>query len=1239
MPATGSDVISDQAQAHQPAAAPKQETAVKAPASPTVVQTHGVRPHPTPPPHLRRPDNLLSLQRSHGNEAVTDLVGRFMAEDAKNEVATSAASAWTSGATSAPLPPDPPGEPRNVRYAHGVQRQPLHGSSPPPRDIGGGQTLVQTDNSSALSRDQGTEIREVDPVRLTRSAHAALTERLSADRSELLQVRARVAEHQAQAGSSSSPRSAADVRSQQIDEARDRELDSRIFQGQRDLATLTGGGLDQAAVRSIVARNELELGSDAGQVTVAGRRNRRQVSIDSSAATASAATTVTTDVGGSTQQSVTTRSIGTGGISSQTDVTTSTSTSSGTIGERRERSSHAVDASGYTRTRETREQVSSVEGDRASVTNRQTSGIALGSGQIGYTSGRREEAQLTTAGPDGATSSASRSTSNRVGLVHGESGSGIAASTSSTNERTTGGVRRGLTRSADGRYTVNVEDLGTDPATYRITTTIHLGGSLSGSASRAREEDESGYRANASVTGRASGDLTFRRRLTADQASQYLGDLERVQSGTSADGGPEFGILARVRATRATGNMSAQASALISSRAAANLQAGEAIDLNLSAGGDVSLGGGGQGSGDASSRAALSLSAGVGATRGRRIRIERRGASVLITVTASGEERASGSATGSLGYTGMGVSGSGTRGATTTMTFRLDPTNQADYERHFSEISRLVTAEQLRVYATANSGLVDTRTVGQSGSSETGVTASVGPAGLGINQGRSRETSVTSGSAGLGATVSGGQTTRVDASVFGTTVASTTSGSAVTSTVSEADGIESDVTRTHSTSSLSQGLQNEREQNAGRRTEDVALGVLAQGPGTYMQNLLNAQATRLTRYRLTDADFRAVVSRANDSSNWMHAIARYQLIGPWEDLRSALVDPAPTREWLEQDHTEGHRVANQIAQASALADFMSEWGEHGGLEAVQYVLRQWGQRGLSLAAGNALGQLWEWPPSIARTETRFESVRTQTRQLDSQLESIAADRGSDVGHRLIDGLTTSLQQSIRDVENCMDFQQPRAKLEMLTNMRAVLRHLNRARRRFDRMLDRRMSVARIGEFSTAEVDTGGPQASMPSDVASGVQARDPNVEVRLREEIQSITATLERSKALEQERFREARTLLPRSAGGTLSGGAWDTLVHENWERAAELMRGLADTHMPWIESIVRLRELLRTSGDPTDSWPIRPSGSNNNRRLDPDIETTARLYLGALRQQTNYGLFDYVYESTASQWRARGHY
>ena len=359
-------------------------------------------------------------------------------------------------------------------------------------------------------------------------------------------------------------------------------------------------------------------------------------------------------------------------------------------------------------------------------------------------------------------------------------------------------------------------------------------------------------------------------------------------------------------------------------------------------------------------------------------------------------------------------------------------------------------------------------------------------------------------------------------------------------------------------------------------------------------------------------------------------------------MRLALTHPEPLPEWVQHDQSEGHRNADRIAQATVLADFMSSWGEQGGLESVQYVLRRWGQHGLSIESGRALGQLWEWPPSLSRTETRFEAVRSRLgdTDLNARLEVIAlGDNAADLGRRFIEGFATPLQQAIGEVEACTDFVQPRAKLEMLLNMQAMLRQVNAARRRFERMVNRRSSFERpAGDLSQAELAAPQPERLYSGGDDPAPPQRDPDVQGRLRDEVQTIEHFLEGAKQLEQTKFAEARSVLPRPFGA-LSGGAWDILVHVNGPRAADIMRGLADSHVVWIEKINRLRELLRSSGDPPTSWPVKPAAADPARRLDPDVETTAQLYLGAEQQQSYYGLFDYVYESTANQWRARGRY
>jgi hypothetical protein len=355
-------------------------------------------------------------------------------------------------------------------------------------------------------------------------------------------------------------------------------------------------------------------------------------------------------------------------------------------------------------------------------------------------------------------------------------------------------------------------------------------------------------------------------------------------------------------------------------------------------------------------------------------------------------------------------------------------------------------------------------------------------------------------------------------------------------------------------------------------------------------------------------------------------------------MREALRQPRPRPEHVAADTSEGHLVANRLAQAEAMADFMESSGEEGGFAAVEYVLRRWGERGQRLSTAPQLGTLFEWPPSLAGTRQRFETLQGRVDGLDARLEGLAVrPDGAATGEQLARELESGLRAVLAEIERATDFQLPRAKLEMSQVVFGLLTRVGRSRRRLSRMVERAASLPRPAseQREGAATATGGPpapRAAIASVVPVAPEPRERLGEVQ--ERMEQLRRQLGTAKDEERRHLGAARALLPRRYGGVLGAGFFDVFREDPQEAIAHL-RVTAETLRPWIESIRRLRQAYRELGVPQEDWVVKPSQGDAPRQLDPDIDALVALYRGANRvNPINAGLNN-IWGPIADQWLA----
>jgi hypothetical protein len=286
------------------------------------------------------------------------------------------------------------------------------------------------------------------------------------------------------------------------------------------------------------------------------------------------------------------------------------------------------------------------------------------------------------------------------------------------------GMRIEKTTGANGRATAHVEEIfGSSPPMFKVTLTINIEantglnlvhegrirGQLSGSAS-------------ASVTG------AFTQKLSAEEKDKYLA---AVRSGS----GGAYRELSIVEMA-AAGRLDEAKAALKEINAATSSAEGakklaEGATVELTAEGTV-----GGTAGASGVRGRGSIGGELGFTRTGRVgrMVSRQNGKIVISITVYGDTGVTVGGSAGYGVGSMGYTHQGTEGATTTMTFVLDPNDPA-FDAEFKEISAVSSKDSLQAVAQSRPELLRSGTKGTSKSIHGTTNATVAGVGLSVTEG------------------------------------------------------------------------------------------------------------------------------------------------------------------------------------------------------------------------------------------------------------------------------------------------------------------------------------------------------------------------------------------------------------------------------------------------------------------------------------------------------------------------
>ena len=754
-----------------------------------------------------------------------------------------------------------------------------------------------------------------------------------------------------------------------------------------------------------------------------------------------------------------------------------------------------------------------------------------------------------------------------------------------------GTVRRGRLEartkvSGDGSFTINLEPQNNeDPPYYLLTFTIHIGAGGEIGGGRRREGDGVG----ASITARASGsaDVSTTRRLSAEEAEQYLGAATRYDRGEQVRGLPEFGRIDRLRAAwQNRDSMGRATAALGDSSAARDMSVGEGTELTLegAVGGEASVDaqrGGVGGSIDAS--ASRTWRRQVRVTRVRdsqgRDRVE-----IHVEFTDTSSVRAGGSLQVEAGAGGHVSSGQEEGEA---VTVRLDP--EADnydalYQRVIGAgdpgaLRRLANSREVRAH-------IHERQSTEERSDGWDASASGGPLGGSISEGHRHREEVTTDSEGNAThTIEGEHQAGLGLDVGGVHAVDWDQNDSATAEVDQ-EGVEIDLQQDEAETDVVHSVRETARRVRGRSVvENAAVATTAQ-PLEHLRSVVEAQFHTLRGYQLSHEDVEQLVARAAQRRPWGRCCPHYRIYDAWRALGRRL---ARERTIPEEPRA---RLERNLRVARALVGWVENHGDRGR-RCIETAMRHFGATAAHDSRAERLGTQYEWPPSLSSQHTRWERVVEQLDDIDSRVRRVTRESGASTVERMFRRLEGDIGRVRRAVEASSDIESEAARTEMLGQFDEKHTELRRAWARFHASQRQDASGERDSEQRSEEDE----------DQGSELAARD---EQRLaQEQVQRLLTRLRRNKARERRILGSARTEHRES---------WFSTPDDIIQQCIDLHR----FYLSWYPQVQRLREAYQEAGVPQGQWEVskRPYDPRN-REYEPDIDGLIRLYLAAISRQT----------------------
>lgn len=771
-------------------------------------------------------------------------------------------------------------------------------------------------------------------------------------------------------------------------------------------------------------------------------------------------------------------------------------------------------------------------------------------------------------------------------------------------------VEREIKASADGAILIEVQPPEDGSTTWHVVTTIRAGIKLDASLGTKKPEDaaadEGGTKGSGSLGGNAGATMTYSHAMTQDQAVAYMSAADKAEASTAASGGgtyPEFDAIEKLNLIVHGDANANPTSVLGSSASAAAIKPGDSVSLVLTAGVQGKLSGA-AGSKD-NGGAGVDVSASGSYTRTLKIARDPDG-TVVVTLGFVAADKLEGSVSGNLEGASAKVGGSHDASDGEEYAFKLDP-KQPDYEGCYSAIVGSMTREAIKsLYSDPMmKSHADKRKLTDQQTNGTSVEMGAGGATFTTGHETQQSKAIEVSNQGATGTESGGAS---DSAKL-TAVGSYKETGSISSSVDASGQMTSDLQDKQETSP---GMM-DRLHDLGKNvkswfvkddkpptTRDAIKGAVAKTPGERVKELLDKQYTRLSGYKLSSSDVDALIARAADQTNWMHAVISPRVLEPWRQLEGDLLQPDIDMS-LVPDPTDELQLqkATKLAQAHALARFMEQTGTKG-YETIVRVMREYGATLNRESTAGDLGTRYEWPESLSKYRVLYDTAAATADQIPQLFtDLVGKPDGAQKWHAMSDKQIKALDTVHAAIAENKDIRSERARAEMLDAC----------------SLKKAQFIATAGYFdrATATQATADPKAAASS--ASDTEASEAEVGARMfaQARIPGLVTDLTGFKLTERALFKPYKDARGRVSRDAISA-----------------MSQVRDLYELWVSKIQELRKQYAVAKVPPDQWQVS-SGPDDARRegTEPDVDTMIHIYQQA-------GGDDYNTKAFEVDWKQR---
>lgn len=811
------------------------------------------------------------------------------------------------------------------------------------------------------------------------------------------------------------------------------------------------------------------------------------------------------------------------------------------------------------------------DGDDTVVVDKQST--AVGGGFDGETvSGNIGTSNTTLGGATVATQGGASVTEDSVGLQ-----------ATRTGAQKDGGETVGYSFGGVFNLTFRVEPIpDTNPPRFQSVFKVKGGGSVGGSGKSEGTHKASGVSGEASIGASASAsvELSHTQMLSDEDVSRYHIELSEWETtGKAPSGLPAFGI-DRLRALADQVSDPGAALALLSAEAAAGLDSGESMTMNLD--GSLSLSGGG---GAKMGGKGVSGSASWSGSVGRDFQVSKTsGGLVRVSLSFDGAEEIAGKLGVSVDVVSASMGGKSASSEAYSATFVLDPNASSySYSSVYARIAGCLSSTELQALA-EDSTLREAGAVTASTESSADSDSMSGTVGnqlltVGFSQASAGSSQITESNGQVSGVFTGSNTSAVDVSAGPLQLGHESRGDATLAVASDG-GMSASITD----------------------TQTSTLPTL--NPSWTLSSLLKAAYPDRYQIDLDNGDMQTLLARAGgDATRWQNCCPYSQFKSrngkttyvAWATLRSQLANPRPDPLYVSTQP----EVAVRLSQASAIAEFM-RWPD--AQDAVYNLCNEYGA---SLHSDSRnIGKQSEWPSTLSDEKSQYDNAVKNMGTLSAQLSADETDMANGYlrgmqrcSSIMIDFL--AVKEAIE--QNMSAFDHQATALEMMARIDSQLADL----------------TAYESDFS-AHFDHGESRNDGQSDAQPELLQSDPDLT-----QVTVLEGKLSTYVSRQDTLFAQIRSNVTSEVEGRFSR-FWTTLTG-SYSGVLQAQKQLREVYEGWKFTVIDLRKAYEAAGVAGD-WKVSRDRKAARTELEPDVETFRKLYQAAAEQHTNirYGLDDF---------------